>query len=134
MTCSIYSAMRRVLNRCSDINKLNFLNTFWLNNICLFKLRARSFYACPCRSVCLSLEKNVKNCQKQPIWTTYENKSCRFSWVHQINILKPCVCQFVCSFVGKVANQCGSQGFLNHTYPELSVTRATLVFEEFPFI
>ena len=28
---------------------------------------------------------------------------------------------------GKVANQPGSQGFLNHTYPELSVARATLV-------
>ena len=29
---------------------------------------------------------------------------------------------------GKVANQPGSQGFLNHTYPELSVARATLVY------
>ena len=29
---------------------------------------------------------------------------------------------------GQAANQLGSQGFLKHTYPELSVARATLVF------
>ena len=74
-------------------------------------------------SICLSLEKNVKNCQKQWFWTNYENKSCRSFLVHQINIFRP----YVCWSVGKVANQQGSQGFLNHTYLELSVARNTFV-------
>ena len=38
--------------------------------------------------------KNVKNGQKWWIWTTFENKSCRSSWVHPINIFRPCVCPF----------------------------------------
>ena len=39
----------------------------------------------------------------------------------------PCVSPFVCLSVEKVANQRGLHGFLNNTYPELSVDRATLV-------
>ena len=50
------------------------------------------------------------------------------SWVHKIDIFRPCVCPFVCSSVGKVTNKQGSQWFIDNTYPELSVARATLGF------
>ena len=66
------------------------------------------------RSVCLSVSgKNVKNCQKLWIWTTFGNKSYRSYWVDLVNIFRPCVCPFVCPSVGMNKKIVTKKGFLS---------------------
>ena len=81
------------------ISSDNSFTIFW--SFFVFKLRARSFYACPWRSVGLSVSGKMSKIVKS-LWilTTFENKSYRSYWVDPVNIFRPCVCPFVCPYVG----------------------------------